>query len=668
VKNVFRAIPIAVLWCVSASSAQAALTVDAGPTPYTLDFPTKDLTLYGHVTNSTNAPIAVQWTVSGPASVRFSNAQALFTTVTFSQTGTYTFQLTINDGTASTSATASVTVNPASSQTAFYVDTDYTGLITDGSAARPWTDPSQVDWRGSILTALATNDVIVYFSARHAGSDSPESSSTTVWVNRPGHCGYPNTPSPCDSTTGTHRLTVDGMSLYNADTTHVAPNWVPNSGTSKFKIVPPPTNGGIALGWDDDVKRDYITLRGFEVTGTCGRVVWGGNYTVVEYLWSHDISGPLANCGPQVIHSGAVGDPRVGCPDLGKVTGITVRNNLVERGIDEGLYIAGNYLLPIFGGCPPYGNTHHDVLIEGNTVADPGSVGGEGDGLDLKAGLINVTVRGNRFLNNHNSGEGVLNWNGTFNKVAENYLIENNVVTGSTGVGGYAIGGGNSHAVIIRNNVIYNNAGGGINLISDPSFPGDAILVYNNTLYGNAGGGIFIAYDSGVSSKNNLIFGNGTGNQILDSGGNTDIISDYNLLAPTCSDFPEGTHSICQTSTADLVANPSTGGFHLIAGSPAIDKGLDLSVLANLAAGGIAFNKDFDDVTRPQGSGWDIGAYEYSPGGAGSDGGSGGDGGVGNTTSAKSGCGCSGGGFNLGITWILLLAALLAYRLRLSRH
>jgi len=50
-----------------------------------------------------------------------------------------------------------------------------------------------------------------------------------------------------------------------------------------------------------------------------------------------------------------------------------------------------------------------------------------------------------------------------------------------------------------------------------------------------------------------------------------------------------------------LFVNP-VSDFNLQASSPAIDNGVDL---------GSQYNLDFDGLTRPQGSGWDIGAYEY---------------------------------------------------------
>jgi hypothetical protein len=61
-------------------------------------------------------------------------------------------------------------------------------------------------------------------------------------------------------------------------------------------------------------------------------------------------------------------------------------------------------------------------------------------------------------------------------------------------------------------------------------------------------------------------------------------------------------HSLVVYSDTVLFVNPTTYDLHLLSTSPAIDKGSNAS----------APSEDYDGIPRPQGSGYDIGAYEYS--------------------------------------------------------
>src|SRR6266850_1849817 len=200
--------------------------VDAGPAKV-IAFPAKDLTLFGHATDPDNDSLTVQWTLTnGPAAVSFSAAWALTTTVTFTTAGTYTFQLAVSDGTFNVTGSTTVTVNAASSQTAFYVDPTYTGTLQTGSAETPWTtlvEDNNASWRQQWTTindALATAPVIIYFSARTAESDIAEQLTGSVRLSR--------------TDKSSNRLTLDGMSKYNTD--DVTPSWVDYTGTSKMRI------------------------------------------------------------------------------------------------------------------------------------------------------------------------------------------------------------------------------------------------------------------------------------------------------------------------------------------------------------------------------------------------------------------------------------------------
>jgi parallel beta-helix repeat protein len=582
--------PTVVLLLVPVESVLAAGSppaVDAGANKV-LAFPAKDLTLFGHATDPEDDPLRVTWTMtSGPASVKFSAPWALATTVTFTTSGTYTFQLAVSDGTSTVTKSMTVTVNPASSQTAFYVDPTFTGT-GNGTAASPWKsfedgNPNQTIQWNAINSALATNDVIIYFSARQAGSDTPEQIVGSVHVLR--------------TDQSNHRLTLDGMSKYN--TNDATPSWADYAGSSKMRISK--TDGCcFSIGWYDptegDPKMHYVTMRGFEVSGSGARITWAGSHTVLEYIWSHDVTtlGATVQFGPAVSNYPV-------CQDLGKKNDITVRNNTIERGIGEGVYIAGTYHSIAYGGCLSYGNTHSDILIESNTVNNSGANGGQGDGIDLKAGLMHVTVRNNVITNTHppgGGGDGIVS-EGVFAPAKTNYLIEGNRIFNGTGFGIALLG---QNGTVVRNNIIYNMATSGIGLYGDVGINNANLRIYNNTLYRNAGN-VSIGQTNGIILRNNLVFGDSTGGNQMDAWSSTGIDSDYNLMAPTGAGFTEGTHSRVVTSTSGIVVNPANGDFYQVSGSPVIDKGADLSATG--------FAIDFSGIFRPQGAAWDIGAYEY---------------------------------------------------------
>jgi hypothetical protein len=466
------------------------------------------------------------------------------------------------------------------------VDPTFTG-VGNGSAQAPWKafedgNPHQAAQWDTINRALVSNDVILYFSARQAGSDAAEQILGAVRVMR--------------TDKSTHRLTLDGMSQYN--TNDASPSWAEYTGSNKMRLAM--TSGCcFSIGWDDDVQQDYITIRGFEVTGSGARIRWGGSSSVLEYIWSHDVT----TLGATVQFNAAVSDYPA-CSDFGKAHDITVRNNLIERGIGEGLYMAGNYLLTTDGGCPTYGNTHSDILIESNTIRDPGIHGDQGDGIDLKAGLMNVTVRNNVIHNTHTADEGGdgITALGVFAPAQTNYLIERNRIFSGLGSGVMLLA---QNGTVVRNNLIYNMGGPGIYLAGDRTFPINRVEVYNNTLAANVGPGALFDYTFGVGFKNNLLLSNHTGHggDQLVQAHSTAITSDYNLFAPTGGSVLEGAHSIVHPSTTGIVVDLATGDFYLVAQSPAKNTGVSL--------GATGFSSDLDGLFRPQETAWDIGAYEF---------------------------------------------------------
>jgi hypothetical protein len=115
--------------------------------------------------------------------------------------------------------------------------------------------------------------------------------------------------------------------------------------------------------------------------------------------------------------------------------------------------------------------------------------------------------------------------------------------------------------------------------------------IYNNTCYGNGSnkGIVFNAGANNVISKNNLVYNfntsftnNGTGNSFATN---------------FCTALTTG----CSLSGNPLFVSIAGDDYRLTSGSSAIGSGTALT----------EFSTDIVGTTRPQGIGWDIGAYEY---------------------------------------------------------
>ena len=157
---------------------------------------------------------------------------------------------------------------------------------------------------------------------------------------------------------------------------------------------------------------------------------------------------------------------------------------------------------------------------------------------------------------------------------------------------------------VFRNNRIYGNGSFCIGLYS-----GSNNIAYNNLCYGNGGntgsGGIRTDYGS-VNAKiyNNTIYNN-SGNAIWIGAGAANTIVQNNIGWANGSDGVrnEGTATIVSNNlfTDPSFVNSAAADFHLQSTSPAINAGVALSEVTT----------DYDGVSRPQGSAYDIGAYEY---------------------------------------------------------
>lgn len=251
-----------------------------------------------------------------------------------------------------------------------------------------------------------------------------------------------------------------------------------------------------------------------------------------------------------------------------------------------GFDISGNGAVGIFS----YGS---NVSIFGNHVHHipaPGCTGDGGAGIDAgEYTAINTNIFRNVV---HDIGEfpnACARVHGIYHS-HEGGGIVNNIVFRTSGWGIHLW-----HAPFdlrIANNLVFNNANGGIVVgagdspyFNNPSKPADHILVINNIVFDNGGIGIEESGITGLNNiyANNLVFANH---------------KDWSLQNGLG-------HSGTVTAPPGFVRyDPNgKGDYHLMADSPAIDRGTRLG--APLV--------DHDRAPRPQGRGVDIGPFESVP-------------------------------------------------------
>jgi len=332
----------------------------------------------------------------------------------------------------------------------------------------------------------------------------------------------------------------------------------------------------------------------------------------------------------------------------------------------------------------------NNVDIEDNEA----SRSGEQHGIYASNASDSPVIRGNTVWGNAMCG---IHMNGDIsqggNGLVTNALVENNYIHDNGTAGGSAINGDGVQNATIRNNVLDNNHASGISLYQiDGAAPSTGNVVVNNTIRMATTARFAINIQDGSTGntlRNNILLdaAPNRGAIDIDSASLPGLASDHNAgtnawsidggvmtLAAWKTRTGGDAHSFV-ASEAELFAS---GTLELRDGSPAIDSGDATGAPAT----------DFAGTARPQGAGFDIGAYEHCTGGctqgtgsgsdtgAGSDSGSNGGGG-GDTGSdqgsnyvgpphTSSGGGCSAGG-TVGVLALGLLVLPLRRRPRRRR-
>lgn len=323
------------------------------------------------------------------------------------------------------------------------------------------------------------------------------------------------------------------------------------------------------------------------------------------------------NGGPHLNNSGIIID---------ECSNINVKNchtyNTVSSGIgvweSSFVEIVGNDIeLACNGGeqeCITIANCSN-FLVSNNIVHDSGPDLNGGEGIDVKQGSVNGEVSNNHVYNIKAVGVYV----DAYNLNTSNITVSNNKIHDITsGLGGnQGIGimlasemGGLLHDIEVVNNLVYDCALFGMN-ISDcciANHPIEDIHIINNTIFNNGynssvdGGGILVSNPqiqnivirNNIFSQNNL-FELGISESSIENA----LTVDHNLFDGYTGIPGEITGQDFILSSPEFV-NSSLSDFELLPSSPAIDQGSPTNAPAT----------DYNGSIRPQGLGYDIGAYE----------------------------------------------------------
>jgi hypothetical protein len=338
-----------------------------------------------------------------------------------------------------------------------------------------------------------------------------------------------------------------------------------------------------------------------------------------------------------------------------KVLGLTVENSdhrgfYVEGPDDpygppsENITLAGNHTYNTYSsGFSVWGRPYQDdpgnfinvvdLVIEHNLI-EMAVNGGHNECITLANGVVRADVRYNEITTGgdpSNGGEGI-----DFKDGIRDSNIYGNYIHGLNRRGIYVDGGRTEGAVAsnihIYDNLIVNDPSSAIMVTSEGVGNVDGVYIYNNVVLGSAQNGIGV-YDHprgrGISTVNNIAIVNNT---VIDGGragsGWGNIATNHpeatnmlirNNITVSGNGFDikaEGDttvdHNLCRESFCEVQGDPkfvnptfdgATADYSLQADSPAIDQGTSSEAPAF----------DHEGTARPQGSAYDLGAYEYAP-------------------------------------------------------
>jgi parallel beta-helix repeat protein len=414
-------------------------------------------------------------------------------------------------------------------------------------------------------------------------SDLPLLAIAVLTNNTSGLCADLNEDQAVNSLDLQHLVNLILNPLIPGNAYYIAPN---GSDSNDGSLERPWAT--VMHAWRNSGRGDTVYVR--QGSYSEGRDIWlaGGNGNEAEYWTLRAYPGETAT----FTNARFIADS-----DYIRIQGLTLTGSSYMQAVSwDDLHNHIEFLNNDISGSatvPIYFNTNNG-RVEGNTIHSTSAV----HGIYLMHGDSNV-VRNNIVTGMSKYGIHIYDEN-KYSRTARitNLLVENNTVSGSHGRSGIIVSAGEStslgieiNGVVIRNNVVFNNAEDGITIRYYGSVRN--VEIYNNVVYGNRAVGLRIsAYNAdNITAKNNIFSSNPI--QIDVSSSLNNFILSHNLYHQPDS-VGRGAQDQNPNFGDPLFVNPSAGEFHLQANSPAIDAGIDV---------GLPYS----------GSAPDLGAFEYSP-------------------------------------------------------
>ena len=315
-------------------------------------------------------------------------------------------------------------------------------------------------------------------------------------------------------------------------------------------------------------------------------------------------------------------------------TNTTVTNCLVEYGgrntgnKDQGMTFIDQSEGVLVDNCIFRYNEWNGIALSNGssgTVRNSVSYDNGHNGFDAKKGdssstttvtFENLTTYNNGFITS-SSASGIY-----LQEATDSIIRKSHVSNNGNSAGGAGIKVDGSTGSVVYNNLVHNNIQYGIavGVYSGTNTASNNTSVWNNTIYSNGSYGINLNSTKNNNVRNNILSENTTYQLWANSAaaGSIGTLVDYNLyyqplggniiywggdLYSTVSAFNSATGYEAHSVQSDpLFVNKVLLDFHLQLTSPAVDTGVSITEVTT----------DYEGTSRPQGSAYDIGAYERS--------------------------------------------------------